>query len=161
MKPTRPIDLVTAAVVGAVLTYLLVRLAYGGLPRLPLLAGITLLILGVAEVLLGNTLRARIERRPGTEPVNPLLAARAVTVAKASSLAGAIMAGAWLGVLGYVLPLGSEIAAAAGDTAAAVVGLVSALSLVGGALWLERCCRTPDDKDPSSTAGQDEDRPPR
>jgi hypothetical protein len=161
MRPTRPIDLVTAGVVAAVLAYLLVRLSYGGLPRLPLLAGITLLILAIAEVLFGNALRARIERRPGTEPVNPLLAARAVTVAKASSLGGAIMAGAWLGVLGYVLPMGSQVAAAAGDTGAAVVGLVSALALVGGALWLERCCRTPDDEDPSITTGHDEDSPPR
>lgn len=160
MKPTRPIDLITAGVVAAVVVYLLVQLVYGSLPRLPLLAGVTLLVLAIAEVLLGNALRARIEGRPGTQPVQPLLAARAVTVAKASSVAGAIMAGAWLAVLGYVLPLGDEIDAAAGDTGAAVVGLASALALVAAALWLERCCRTPDGQDPTSPGGQDEDRRP-
>ncbi len=143
MKPTRASDLLFAGLISAVVVYLVVRLSYGSLPGLPLLAGITLLVLGIGELLLGNSLRARIQGRPGSEPVQPLLAARAVTVAKASSLAGAIMAGAWVGVLGYVLPLLSQIAAAGSDAAAAAVGVISALALVGGALWLERSCRTP------------------
>jgi hypothetical protein len=78
--------------------------------------------------------------------VQPLVAARAVLVAKASALAGAIMAGAWAGLLVHVLPGSADIAAAAADSEAAGVGLVCALLLVGGALWLERCCRTPDDE---------------
>jgi hypothetical protein len=40
------------------------------------------------------------------------------------------------------------VSAAASDSASGVVGLVCALVLVGGALWLERCCRAPDDRDP-------------
>ena len=44
-----------------------------------------------------QALRARIRREPGTTPVQPLVAARAVLVAKASSVAGAVVAGAWLG----------------------------------------------------------------
>ncbi len=159
MKPTRPLDLLLAGLIGAILVHLLVRAAYGSIPQLPLLAGATLLVLGVAEVLLGNALRARIQRRPGTRPVQPLQAARAVVLAKASSLAGAIMAGAWLGVLGYVLPRSAEVAAAADDSAASLVGLVSALALVGGALWLERCCRTPDE--PKRDPDQDLDADPR
>ena len=53
-------------------------------------------------------------RRPGTRPVQPLVAARAVLVAKASALAGAIMAGAWAGLLAYVLPRSGDVAAAGG-----------------------------------------------
>jgi hypothetical protein len=68
-------------------------------------------------------------------------------LAKASSLAGAITTGAWLGVLGYVLPLRSQLQSAASDTVTASIGAVSAGALVAAALWLEHCCRTPDGPD--------------
>lgn len=145
MTATRPRDLLVAALVAAVLANLLVRLSYGSLPAIPALAGVTLGVLGVAEAIAGRSLRARIERRPGTTPVPPLVAARAVLVAKASALGGAIVAGAWAGLALHVLPRAADVVAAAGDSAGAVIGLVCALVLVGGALWLERCCRTPDD----------------
>ena len=146
MTPTRPRDLFAVALVTAVLANLLVRLAYGSLPQIPLLAGGTLGVLGVAEAIAGNALRARIRRRPGTRPVQPLVAARAVLVAKASALAGAVMAGIWGGLLAHVLPLAADVTAAGSDTLAGAVGLACALGLVAGALWLEHCCRTPDDE---------------
>ena len=126
----------------------MVRLSYGSLPGFPLLAGATLGVLGIAEALAGNALRARIQRRPGARPVQPLVAARAVLVAKASALAGAIMAGVWAGLLVYVLPRSADVIAAAADALAGGVGLLCALGLVAGALWLEHCCRTPDDDPP-------------
>ena len=46
------------------------------------------------------------------KPVPPLTAARAVMAAKATSLAGAAVAGLWVGLLLYVLPSWSELAAA-------------------------------------------------
>lgn len=146
MTATRPRDLLVAALVAAIVVNLLVRLSYASLPAIPALAGVTLGVLGVAEAIAGSTLRARIERRPGTTPVPPLVAARAVLVAKASALGGAIVAGAWAGLALHVLPRAADVVAAAGDSVGAVVGLVCALGLVGGALWLERCCRTPDDR---------------
>ncbi len=148
VKPTRGRDLVAAGLVAALMANLLVRLSYGSLPGLPLLAGATLGVLGIAEALAGNALRARIRRRPGARPVQPLVAARAVLLAKASALAGAIMAGAWTGLLLYVLPRSGEVTAASADAVSGVVGLGCALGLVAGALWLERCCRTPDDERP-------------
>lgn len=148
MAPTRVRDLLVVAVVVGLVANLLVRLSYGSLPDFPLFAGVTLGVLGLAEVAAGNVLRARIRRRPGTSPVQPLVAARAVLVAKASALSGAIMAGLWAGLLAHVLPRSAEVAAAASDSAAAAVGLLSSLALVAGALWLEHCCRTPDDPGP-------------
>ncbi|MGH3719043.1 MAG: DUF3180 domain-containing protein [Pseudonocardiaceae bacterium] len=147
MTFTRARDLVSAAVVAAVLVHLLLALSYGELPTLPRPAGTTLLAFAIVEVVLGNTLRARIQRRPGTRPLQALTAAKAVVLAKASSLAGAITGGAWLGALSYVLPLRSELSAAASDTIAASIGAVCAGALVAGALWLEHCCRTPDGPD--------------
>jgi Protein of unknown function (DUF3180) len=142
---TRPRDLLVVALVTSVLANVAVRLSYGSLPGFPLFGGVTLGVLGVAEVLGGNVLRARIRRRPGAKPVEPLVAARAVLVAKASSLGGAVVAGAWTGLLVYTVPRSAGVSAAASDAAAGLVGLACALVLVGGALWLERCCRAPDD----------------
>jgi hypothetical protein len=145
VSPTRIRDLFAVALVVTLLANLVIRIGYGSLPGFPMLAGATLAVLGLAEALAGNALRARIHRRPGARPVQPLVAARAVLVAKASALSGAIMAGVWAGLLAHVLPRSGEVIAAADDAVAGGIGLLSALVLVAGALWLERCCRTPDD----------------
>ena len=145
MTPTRARDLVGAAAVAAVLVNLLLQLSYGDLPTLPTLAGTTLFVFAVAEVVLGTTLRTRIRQRPRTRPVQALTAVKALVLAKASSLAGAITGGTWLGVLGYVLPLRSQLQSAASDTVTASIGAVWAGALVAAGLWLEYCCRTPDD----------------
>jgi Protein of unknown function (DUF3180) len=150
---TRPRDLLAVALVTAVLAGLLVRLSYGSLPQIPLLAGATLGVLGAAEAVAGNMLRARIRRRPGTRPVQPLVAARAVLLAKASSLAGAIMTGVWGGLLAHVVPLAGDVTAAGSDSIAGAVGIVCALGLVAGALWLEYCCRTPDEPGDETNGG--------
>ena len=147
MTPTRARDLVGAGVVAAVLVNLLLQLAYGDVPTLPQLAGTTLLAVAVVEVVWGTSLRARIRQRPRSRPVQALVAARAVVLAKASSLAGAITGGAWLGVLSYVLPLRSQLQSAASDTISASIGVICAGALVAAGLWLEYCCRVPDDPD--------------
>ncbi len=144
MTLTRPRDLFAAAGGAALLLYLLFQVGYGSLPPLPILGGTTLLAFAVVEAVLGFTVRARIQRRPGTRPMPPLTAAKAVVLAKASSLAGSLVTGAWLGVLGYVLPRRSDLTAAAADTMAAVIGAVCAAALVAAGLWLEHSCRTPD-----------------
>ncbi|MCP3799924.1 DUF3180 domain-containing protein [Allokutzneria sp. A3M-2-11 16] len=149
MRFTRPRDLAVAALLAALVTHLLLIAGYNSLPRLPALIGLTFLVLGGVEAWFGFTLRARIQRKPGTVPVEALVAARAVALAKASSLAGAIMGGVWGAVLLYVAPRFGDLEAAAGDTLAATVGLVSSGALIGGALWLEHCCRTPDEPDDS------------
>lgn len=147
MRPTRPRDLLVAGLGAAVVALLLVRLTYGALPAFPLPAGVTLGVLGVAEAVAGNVLRGRIRRSPGSRPLEPLVAGRAVIVAQASAMGGALVAGLWAGLLAYVLPRSGSVTAAASDAASATVGLVCALGLVAGALWLERCCRAPDDRD--------------
>ena len=146
MRFTRARDLVVAGVVAAVLVTLLLIVGYGSIPPLPALAGATLLVLAVLELAFALTLRRRLAGRPGTRPVPPLQAVRAVALAKASSMLGALMAGGWLGVLVYVFPRRSTVVAAANDTTSGVVGLVSAAALIAAALWLEYCCRAPDDR---------------
>jgi len=147
MHFTRARDLVVAGLVAAVLVYLLVRVLYGQLPPLPTFAGVTLLVLAIIEGALGASLRTRIHNPGEGRPLQPLTAARSVALAKASSVLGAIMLGAWLGLLAYLLPRRGEILAAADDVPSTVVGVVSAAILIAAALWLEWCCRTPRDQD--------------
>jgi hypothetical protein len=56
---------------------------------------------------------------------------------------GAVFAGIWAGVLLHVVPLLGEVAAASGDTVAAVLGLLCSAGLLAAALWLESVCRVP------------------
>jgi len=147
MHFTRARDLVIAGLVTAALVYLLVRVLYGQLPPLPTFAGVTLFLLAGVEAALGFSIRSQIRNPRGSSPLRPLTAARTVALAKASSLLGAIMLGAWAGVLGYVLPRQAEIEAAADDLPSAVVGVICSAILIGAALWLEWCCRTPRDQD--------------
>ena len=144
MHFTRPRELVTAGLVGLVLSYLAFKFFYASLPRLPRYAGVTLLALAVIEVALAFSIRARI--RSG-RLLGAIGVARAVALAKASSLLGALMFGAWVAVIAALLPQTDSVTAAAGDVRSAVIGVISAAALVAAALWLEHCCRTPDESD--------------
>ncbi|QFU85755.1 DUF3180 domain-containing protein [Amycolatopsis sp. YIM 10] len=144
MHFTRPRELVVAGLLGLVLGFGLFELFYGELPRFPLLAGLPLLVVAAVEVALAFTLRSRI--RSG-RVLDAIGIARAVALAKASSLLGSLMTGAWIGALAYLVPRGGDNAAAAGDTPGAVGGAVCAALLVGAALWLEHCCRAPESRD--------------
>ncbi len=147
MRFTKSTDLAVAAVLAGLLVHLMLRVSYDDLPPLPRFAGTTLAVIAVVEAVFGYTLRNRIARKEGTRPVPALTAARAVLLAKASSLLGAIMLGCWLAVIVYLVPLRDQISAATADTTTGVIGAVCAAALVAGALWLEQCCRTPDDPD--------------
>jgi len=147
MAPTRPRDLLAVGLLAVVVGNLLTRLFYSFLPSLPIAAAITLGLLGVAEIVGGYLLRGRIERRNGLPPVDPLLAAWALLVGRASAFAGSAVAGLWVGLLVHTLPDAGSVTAAASDSVTGGVGLACALLLVGAGLWLERCCRAPDDPD--------------
>jgi hypothetical protein len=147
MAPTRPQNLLAVGLLAVVVGNLLTRLFYADLPRLPIAAAVVLGLLGIAEIVGGYLLRGRIERRNGAPPVDPLLAARALLVARASAYAGSAVAGLWTGLLVHTVPDAATVTAASADSVTGGIGLVCALILVGAGLWLERCCRAPDDPD--------------
>lgn len=142
MRFTRIRDLVFTGLGTAVLVHLFLVLDYAALPPLPTAAGVTLFVLAGLEFGLATSLRARLH---GGKPTQPLVFARSVALAKASSLLGAIMAGAWLAVLVYAVPRQGRLVAAAHDTISGAVGLGCAVALIGAALWLEHSCRAPHD----------------
>ncbi|PXY31169.1 DUF3180 domain-containing protein [Prauserella muralis] len=144
MHFTRPRELLVAGIIGLGLVYLMFEVAYESVPRLPALAGVTLLVLAAVEVVLAYVIRDRI--RSG-RVVTGVGIARAVALAKASSLLGALMLGAWLAGVVYLAPRAEELTAASADLPAAIVGACCAAVLIAAALWLEHCCRAPEPRD--------------
>jgi hypothetical protein len=141
---TRARDLAAIGVVIAAVAWVALRRWYGSLPPLRWFVPLSLALLALAEGLVARQVKARIDRRPGTEPLPALVAAQILALAKASAIVGAAMIGAWVGLLLYVLPRLDYLAAAGNDTRTGVIGLVSAAALVAAALWLEYSCRTPE-----------------
>ena len=146
MTATRPSTLLALVAGFAVFGYLLAVLAYGPQLTLPLLAPLTMAVLAVVEVGMARVVRERLlhRLRPGARPLHPMQIARAAALAKASSTAGAVLLGAYAGLLAWTLPRRDELASLGRESTVGVVSVLASLALVAAALWLERCCRTPD-----------------
>lgn len=142
MAPTRIRTIVATAALCALGWLAVLTLLYRVLPPLPWSAVPTLLVVAVAEAYSGLLVRARIRRRPGTKPVEPISVARTAALAKASAYAAAVIAGVAAGFLLRVV--GSlDKAILRHDALTAAVTFVAAVAMVAAALYLERCCRVP------------------
>src|SRR5256885_1237845 len=113
IRPTSLATLVVAALATAALAWLAISRYYGDFPTMPWLAPLTLLGLAVIEAVLAPNTKARIDRKDGTLPVNPLVVARYVVLAKASALAGALFFGFYAGTLVWLVSEGSRLTHAA------------------------------------------------
>ena len=152
MQPTKIRTLALAAVVSAALAWLLLRLTYASLPALPWTGVPALLLLAIAEAVSGRNVRARLRGGGGTK-IAPIAVARMAALAKATSLAAAILGGLAAGFLVYVL--GSlDKPAFRTDAVTAGVTLGSALVLMAAALYLEQGCRVPTRKDEDDDVGE-------
>ncbi|MCV7124890.1 DUF3180 domain-containing protein [Mycobacterium lacus] len=148
MGPTRKRDLTVAVIGAAVVGYLLVVVLYRWFPPITVWTGASLLVVAAAEALWARFVRAKIsdgEIGDGPGWLHPLAVARSLVVAKASAWVGALVLGWWIGVLVYFLPRRSWQRAVSEDTTGTVVAAVSALALVIAALWLQHCCKSPQD----------------
>jgi hypothetical protein len=145
MRPTRWYILVLVAVLAGAVAYVITRSDYSDLPSPKLYALLWLALLAVAEAYTAVLTRARLAGSEGTRPINPLVVARLVALAKASSVVGAAAAGGYAGFLGWVAQVASP--AADHDSVTAGTGIGAGLALVGAALLLEWVCRVPKDDD--------------
>ena len=170
MKPTRVSTLVIIAAVCAAAGWVLLRAVYAKLPPLPWTGVPALLIAAAAEAWTGRDLRARIAGSPrrgsgqgaprgsgqgaprgsgqgaprDLKPPAPLFVSRMVALAKASSVAAAIIAGFTAGFDFYLA--GSLTASVPREDAlTAVITFVAAVLLGCAALYLENSCRVPED----------------
>jgi len=145
VKPTRIRLLVALVVIAAAAGWGIAKVvdAYASrsLP-VPWTAPVVMTVLAIAITLWARGTRARLARRPGTTPMDPLLAARSAALALAGSRTGAVVAGLYAGIaLEFaprwdVLPVRDRVILAAATVVAS--GATTAASL-----WLERVCRIP------------------
>lgn len=148
MNPTRWPTLALLAAGSAILAWLLLRQTYSVLPPLPWTGVPALLLLALAETWSGRSLRSRLRGRGG-KPVPPIAVARMAALAKATSLAAAVIGGLAAGFLLYVAA-SLDKAAYRADAYAAAATFGSAAILIAAALYLEYGCRI------RSTGGKDD-----
>ena len=144
MNPTRPRTLAGVALLAGVLAYLLSREFYRHLPRLPTSGALTLFVVGVAELLLAPSIKARLAGAPRTKAIMPIAVARTAALAKATSVVGAVATGCWTGLLAFLaLNRGDYPKVAGRDLLTGGLSLAAALLVVVAALRLESACRVP------------------
>jgi hypothetical protein len=151
LRPTRPATLVVAALVAAALGWLLIANNYGDFPAITWLPALILAALGVLQIVAAVNTKARVDRKPGAPPVEPLTVFRYVVLAKASSIVGALFGGFFLAIAVWLFgqPHGAS-SAPARDLPPSLGGTAGAIILLIGALMLEQACRIPpppDDED--------------
>jgi uncharacterized protein DUF3180 len=148
MGPTRKRDLTIAAVVLTLLGYVVTSRLFGSFPPIRVLTGVSLLAVALVVAGWAFFVRSKIgDGKIGAGPgrLHPLAVARSVMIAKASAWVGALTLGWWLGVTAFFIPKRGALRVAAEGSTGAVVAAASALALVVAALWLEHCCKSPDE----------------
>ena len=155
MRPTRTWPLLLTALVIAVVSGVGLRSwAAGGheLPALPWTAPGVMALMAIAVLVAGLPVR-RWTRGARTRPLDPLMAARTVVLAKAAQYAGSLLTG-WYA--GQVLALAStlDVASRRAMAVRALAALLTSVAVwVAGAL-VERFCRvdrTSDDESPDAS----------
>ncbi|GAA4141307.1 DUF3180 domain-containing protein [Leifsonia shinshuensis] len=153
MKRTRPTSLIGLGVLGLVVGFLGELAAAGtGLAVFipPLTLPITLVAVAIIVVAFAIPIRRAVRGR-SSRRIDPFQAMRIVVFAKACSLSGALLTGAGIGILVYVLtrdvlPSSNAILMTALGTAGAVI------LLIAGLVAEFFCTLPPDDDDDVETA---------
>lgn len=158
MTPTRLRLLALIAVVAGVVGWVLATIADSILERylpVPWSAALAMWLLAVGLGMWGLIVRPRLQRKPGTEPLPPFVAARTAALALAASRVGAGVFGFYLGV-GLVFVGDLPVPAAQNGTWASGATALGGAAITAIALWLERLCRITDgDDDESGTPSID------
>jgi len=137
-RRTGPLDLLVPLVLAGVLSYLLLRTSYESLPPFQWFTAVPLAVLAAVELVLAGRVRGAVRHRPQARPMPALAVARAVALGKASALVGAVLAGAELALVGYVLPDAGRTSAAGHDLRIGLLLLAVTVLLVVAGLLVER-----------------------
>lgn len=145
MSPTRLRSLFLVAVVTGIVVWGLTRVwdaSSPELPRVPVSAPLTLLLLALLLGSVALTARRRLSGRPGIRPLDRLVAARLVAFARASAWVGSTVAG---GYAGFAVALVGDLDIDARRERVVLASLtaIAACLAVAMALVLERVLRVP------------------
>jgi len=113
----------------------------------PYTLAVVLAAIGVIVVFVARPVY-RAVRRTATTRVDPFYATRAVVLAKASSLTGALFGGVAAGVLVFLLT--RSVVPAGGAVAMTIVTIAGSVILLAGGLIAEKMCTLPPDDDDST-----------
>lgn len=138
LRRTRWTDLAIPAVIVAITVYVLLRFSYQSLPPLQFPVPVPLAALAAAEFVAARRVRAAVRHDPHAKPMAAIVIARCVALGKASSLVGALVAGASLGLIARLLPDVRTVRAAAHDASVGGLLLGAAALLIAAGLLLER-----------------------
>lgn len=145
MKRTPAALVLLLVVVGAAVGLLLQQaLAMAGRPGItpPLSLALVLVVLGVVVVVLALPVRRAVKGEH--KRVDPFYALRVLVLAKASALSGALLGGAALGSVVFLLTRSVPALGAVGYSVATTIG---GLVLLAGGLIAEEMCRIPPPSD--------------
>jgi hypothetical protein len=138
MRGTRWTDLVLPFVILAATAYVLLRFSYHSYLQLKYLVPVPLVALAVAELVAARRVRAAVRHDPRARPMAAIVIARCVALGKASSLVGAGVAGASVGMIGRLLPDVGTVRVAAHDATVAALLFGAGVLLVATGILLER-----------------------
>lgn len=143
MTRTRPITVVLFAVLGAAAGWLLeVALVAMGSPAVvpPVTFALALVVIGALVVAFALPVRSAVRDRENHH-VDPFYATRVVVLAKASAAAGALLGGATLAIVIFLLT--RSVVAGVGSVFTAIAAVVGGIALLVGGLIAERMCSIP------------------
>jgi uncharacterized membrane protein YeaQ/YmgE (transglycosylase-associated protein family) len=101
-------------------------------------------VLALSILLWARGTKARLQGRPGTKPIDPLVVARSAAIAMATSRTGSLVGGFVVGVIGALLGGWNVPYVREQIASGAITAFMSALAVLSG-LYLERICRVPPD----------------
>jgi len=151
VTPTRIPVLLVVAAIGAAVGWLLetALVAMGRAIAVPPITLSVSLALVAAIIVAMAVPVFRVVRGTATKRVDPFYATRVVVLAKASSLAGALVGGGTLAILGFVLS--RSIVPAVGSVALTIAAAVCAVLLLIAGLSAEKMCTLPPQDDDTNS----------
>jgi hypothetical protein len=135
--------LLLSALGAGVVGWLWFQTSYDSFVSLPTYAAVTAGLMAVFELVLAKVVRDKLRGGGRGRQMHPLQMARAAALAKASSLAGALLLGLYAGFFVWLVPDADRAASKSDDALVAGLSGLACLVLVVAALLLERACRTP------------------
>lgn len=152
MTRSRPSILILLAILGGGIAWLIeTALVTNSMPMIipPVTLAVALGLIGL--IVIGIAVPVyRVVTRTAKSPIDPFYATRVVLLAKASSITGALLGGAALAVVFFVLS--RPVMAGVGSISLSVVSAAGALILLIGGLVAEKMCTLPpEDEDTPGT----------